>query len=233
MDIDNDGQPDFDATKVSFFGISLGGIVGSGFTAYVDETTHFSVPQIVTSPMINTSNLAVPGGGIAGLLDASLAFGDSIRNGIAAAAGITVNDPGFPALYQQFMFAAQTVIDSGDPINSASYAVANNVPTFMIRVEGDSVVPNNSPTAPLSGTDPLAFYLGLQTVSVENPGDIMEGSRLISRFNQGLHGTAISPNDAEGNPTLLAVTMEMQKQIASFIASGGTGVKVDEPDMLD
>lgn len=233
MDIDGDSMPDFNPSEVSFFGISLGGIVGSNFTAYVDETTHFSVPSIVTSPMINTSNLAVPGGGIVGLLDASEAFGPIVRGGVAAAAGMEVTDAAFPALYQQFMFAAQTVIDSGDPINTTDIAIANNVPTFMIRVEGDSVVPNNSPTAPLSGTDPLAAYLGLQTVAVDNAGEAMVGSRLISRFNQGLHGTSITPNDEDGNPTLLAVTMEMQRQIASFIASDGTAVVVNDPTMLD
>ena len=41
------------------------------------------------------------------MLDGSLAFGPSIRAGIAAAAGITVDDPAFPALYAQFTFAAQ------------------------------------------------------------------------------------------------------------------------------
>lgn len=234
MDLDGDSMPDLNAEEVDFVGHSLGGIVGSSFVAYVDETTHFMYPDvpIVTSPIIDTGSLAMPGGGIAGLLNASEAFGPRIRAGVAAAAGTTTDAPEFAAILNSFLFAAQTVVDSGDPINTAGFGVMNDVPTFMIRVEGDAVVPNNSATAPLSGTDPLAAYLGLTTVATDEPG-LVPGSRLISRFNTGLHGTVLSPADAEGNPTLLNVTQEMQTQIGSFIASDGAAVQVGDPSLLD
>ncbi|PWK54560.1 hypothetical protein [Pleionea mediterranea] len=219
MDVDGDTIPDFDSQSVSFMGHSLGGIVGSSFVAYSD--------------LVQTSVLANPGGGIAGLLDASDTFGPVVRGGVAAGAGIPTTDPAFPALYQQFLFAAQTVIDSGDPINTTMAALGNDIPTLMLRNEGDSVVPNNSPTAPLSGTDPLAAYLQLAPVTAENPGDLSVGERQISRINDGLHSTVLTPAGPEGATQYLNVTTEMQTHIVSFITSDGAAVQVADPTLLD
>ncbi|WP_144391314.1 hypothetical protein [Pleionea sediminis] len=227
MDVDGDGMPDFNASEVDFIGHSLGAIIGSSFVAYSDETTHFSVDSIVTSPLIDTATLGMPGGGIAGLLNASDTFGPQVRAGVAAGAGVTTDDPSFPGILQQFLFASQTVIDSGDPINTASYGVMNAIPTFLVRVEGDTVIPNNSAAAPLSGTDPLAAYLGLTTVAVDNAGDTMVGNRLVSRFNLGTHGSIISPGDTP------QVTQEIQTQFGTFIATDGAGLVVSDPTLLD
>ncbi len=214
MDIDGDGDPDLDATQISFTGHSLGGIVGSSFVAYSDN--------------INSAVFANSGGGIAKMLDASLSFGPRIRAGLAAA-GVDINGPD----YQTFLFAAQTVIDSSDPVGTSSIAVANNVPTLMFQVANDAVVPNSAPTAPLSGTEPMAEALGLVEVTATTPGEIVEGSRLFTKLNGGLHSTLLTPNDANGEPTLLPYTTEMQGEIASFILSGGTAVRVGDPTLLE
>ncbi|NVJ50963.1 MAG: hypothetical protein HWE13_16010 [Gammaproteobacteria bacterium] len=226
MDYDNDATPDFNMNRVSFFGISLGGIVGSNFVAYNDDVANIAAPQLVTSPALQSSVLSVPGGGIAGLLDASQTFGPTVRAGVAAGLGVSTDSAEFAAAYPQFLFAAQTVVDSGDPINTTSVAVANDIPTLLMRVEGDTVVPNNSPTAPLSGTDPLAAYLNLTLVQATNAGETVVGTRLLSRYNQGTHGTILS-NDV---PTAGA---SMRTQTASFIYSGGQAVVVDDPTLLD
>jgi len=207
MDVNLDTVPDFDSSKVYFMGHSLGGIVGSSFVAYSD--------------LVKVAVLANPGGGIAGLLDASDTFGPVVRAGLQAA-GV---QPG-SAAYYQFLFAAQTSVDSGDPINTTNFALANDVPTLMLRVAGDAVVPNNSPDFLLSGTDPLAATLSLVTVTAANPGDSVVGSRLISRFNQGTHSTVLLPD-------VPAVTVEMQTEIAGFIASGGAGLTVVNPTVLN
>ena len=226
MDYDGDTTPDFNPSKVSFFGISLGGIVGSNFVAYADDVANIAAPQLVTSPVIESSVLAVPGGGIAGLLDASQTFGPVVRAGVAAGAGVDVGSAEFAALYPQFLFAAQTVVDSGDPINTTGVAVSNDIPTLLMRVEGDTVVPNNSPTSPLAGTDPLAFYLDLTPVQATNPGETVVGRRLLSRFNQGTHGTVLSGD-------VPAAANAMRVQTATFIGSGGNGVMVTDPSLLD
>jgi len=214
MDIDGDNAPDFDATKIYFMGHSLGGIVGSSFLAYSD--------------MVSAAVLANPGSGIAGLLDASLTFGPRIRAGLQAA-GVDPNSPD----YQRFLVAAQTLVDSADPANTAAMALANDIPTLLIRVRDDAVVPNNSPTAPLSGTDPMAALLGLTPVAATTPGEIVQGARLWSRINSGLHSTVLTPLDDQGMPTFLAQTTEMQTHIVSFLTSGGAAVQVVDPSLLD
>ncbi len=218
MDIDGGGV-DFDPDRISFIGHSLGGMVGTGMIAYSDN--------------IKAAGLANPGGGIALMLDASLAFGPSVRAGIAAAAGIDVSDPTFAALYAQFLFAAQTALDSSDPVNTAVLAQANAVPTLLLQVLDDATVPNSVATAPLSGTEPLARSFGLTTVAADDPGFVV-GDRLFTKLNQGLHTTVLQPADDSGDPVgLLNVTTEMQTQIVSFLASGGTAVQVIDPTLLD
>jgi hypothetical protein len=191
------------------------------------------VGLLAHSDNIKAAALANPGGGVALMSNTSLAFGPSIRAGVAAAAGMEVTDPAFPAVLAQFLFATQTVIDSSDPVNNASLALTNNVPTLMFQVLNDPVVPNSDPAAPLSGTEPLARVLGLATVATMDPG-LLPGSRLFTKLNQGGHSSVLSPNDGMGNPIgLLNVTTEMQTQIVSFLASGGAAVQVVDPTLLD
>jgi hypothetical protein len=218
MDVDG-GGPDFDAGNITFVGHSLGGIIGSNFVAYSD--------------LLQSAALVNPGSGIVGLLDASLAFGDTIRGGVAGAAGITPADPAFPGIYASFQFAAQTVIDQADPANSAAYALVNNVPTLLIQNLNDSVVPNSSPTAPLSGTEPMGRLLDLSVVSASNPGEQVVGSRLFSKLNSGLHSTLLTPAGPDGAAQFLPVTTEMQTQVATFFLTGGAALVVTDPTLLD
>lgn len=218
MDVDGGGA-DFDASNIAFVGHSLGGIVGSNYVAYSD--------------MLQAAALVNPGSYITGVLDASLAFGPSIRGGIAAAAGTTVDSPTFPALYAQFLFAAQTVIDSADPANTAAFALANDVPTLLMQNLNDSVVPNSSPTAPLAGTEPMGRLLGTTVVAATDPGTTVVGSRQFSKLNSGLHSTLLTPAGPSGPADFLNVTTEMQTQIATFFATGGAALIVSDPTLLD
>ena len=195
----------FDSSNVHFVGHSLGAIVGTGMLGATNN--------------VASATMGMPGGGIARLLDASVSFGPRIRAGLAAA-GVTSPSPA----YDQFMFAAQTVIDSADPINHAIRAAANS-PVYMISVVGDGgtslpdqVVPNNVATAPLSGTDPLARMMGLTSVSQTTVN--AAGVRGIVRFTAGDHGSLLSPAASA------AAFLEMQRQTASFIGSSGTAIQV-------
>jgi len=211
MDIDGGGV-DFDSTKVSYIGHSLGGIVGTGVIAYSDN--------------IKAASLANPGGGIALMLNGSETFGPRIRAGVAAGAGLTVDDPAFTGVLNSFMFAAQTVLDSMDPVNTAAHALSNNVPTLMLQNLGDTVVPNAVATAPLAGTMPLARTLSLETVAVEEAG-LIEGSRFFTKLNVGGHSSLLSPAES------VAATVEMQSQVVSFLSSGGTALLISDPTLLD
>jgi pimeloyl-ACP methyl ester carboxylesterase len=206
---------DFDGSKISFVGQSLGSIVGTMFMA--------------VDPDVQTAVLNVPGGGIAHLLEASPAFGPTIRAGLAQA-GL---EPGTPN-YDAFFVAAQTVIDSGDPINYGSPTSGSLIGGKNLLVQEvvgsdgflpDQVIPNTVPGAPLSGTEPLIAALGL-TTPIYQTTQSADGIRGVARFLQGEHGSILDPTDFP------AVTAEMQGEMASIVASGGHAVLVNNPSLL-
>lgn len=186
-----------DASNLTFVGHSLGGIVGSTMLSYDSS--------------FQAATLAMPGGGIAQILTNSPRFAPTINAGLAAN-GVEVGS----ADYNRFFIAAQTLVDSGDPINHASIlADSGNIPIHMIEVIGDGVIPNNVATAPLSGTDPLARLMGLTQVDAST-----SGSALV-KFTEGDHGSILNP------ATSPAATVEMQTQTAFFAASSGTQLPIN------
>lgn len=200
---DGSANAQLDASNVSFVGHSLGGIVGSTFLAMEDT--------------VSSATIAMAGGGIAQLLANSERFSSDINEGLTEAGAA----PGTPE-YAQFLLAAQTVIDSGDPINHAGTIGGKGTPVHFIEVVGDTVVPNNVlPIAPLSGTDPLAAYMGLSPVS-----NTTSGGGLV-RFIAGDHGSIINPTAS------LEATIEMQTQTAVFAASAGTTLLISNPAVIE
>jgi pimeloyl-ACP methyl ester carboxylesterase len=218
----------FDSARIAFAGQSLGGIEGTTFMA-VAQTPNTYVQNGV---------LNVPGGGIVGLLLGSKTFAPVIIGGLAGA-GV---QPGTPA-FGQFVVAAQTVVDSGDPINYAVFTanknllvqevVGGNAPVagdIAVAACGskcydasghwlpDQVVPNTSPGFPLSGTEPLAAALGVATITATTQS--ATGIRGIVRFTNGVHSSLLDPT------TSPQTTVEMQTEAASFLASGGAAVQV-------
>jgi len=200
---------DFDGSNISFVGQSLGGIVGGVFLAL--------------DPTVNVAVLNVPGGGIARLLDGSPSFGPRIRAGLAAA-GVEAGTPDYDA----FMVAAQTAVDSGDPIN---YAFAAGEKRILLQevigggdVLPDQVIPNSVPGAPLSGTEPLIAALGL--VDITQTTQSADGIRGAVRFLEGEHGSILDPTDFP------AATAEMHGEMASMLVSGGAAVQVANPSII-
>jgi len=204
MDIDGDSVSDFDGSNISFVGLSLGSIVGTGFLA-VEST-------------VNNAVLSVPGGGIANLLAGSPTFGPVIRAGLQQG-GV---EPDSPAFFQ-FLGAAQQVVDSADPINWSTVAVQDNS-ILLHEVIGDTVVPNSVPGAPLSGTEPMIRIMGLDTITATTQS--AAGIRGATRFGVGSHGSLLDPTASP------ATTAEMQGQAASMIATGGTTVVVNDASVI-
>jgi len=204
VDLNGDQQPDLDTGQIRFVGHSLGGIVGGTFLAIESKVT--------------SATLAMAGGGIAKLLDGSATFGPRIATGLAAA-GLAKGTPE----YESYLVAAQTAVDSGDPINYGAQAASLH-PIHLIEVVGsadslpDQVVPNTVAGAPLAGTEALAKVMGLKSASRSVWDD--RGIRGIVRFMQGNHGSIIDPSAAVG------ATAEMQGQMISFLQSGGTELEI-------
>lgn len=204
MDYDADGNPDFDGSRISFVSQSLGSITGITFLAL--------------EPTVTNAVLSVPGGGIARLLDGSPTFGPRIRAGLEAA-GVIAGTPD----YALFMIVTQTVIDSGDPLNFGAITTATNNVLFH-EVIGDVVIPNAVAGAPLSGTEPLIAEMGLTVISSTTSN--ADGVDVAVRFTEGDHGSILSPAAS------LAATVEMQTQMASMLATGGTTVVVTDESVV-
>lgn len=135
--------------------------------------------------------------------------------------------------FEQFAFAAQTVVDSADPINYAATVVANETPIHLIEVVGngddvlpDQVIPNSVANKPLAGTEPLIAALQLPSVSTTVQG---EGGAEVSgavRFIDGDHSSVVSP---AASP---AATAEMQTQIFSWFATGSTVLPITDETVV-
>ncbi len=201
------------ADQVSFVGHSLGGIMGAVFLANDD--------------VVGPATLAMPGAGLSRLLANSPSFGPIINAGLA--------DQGAPegsVEYESFLTVAQTVIDSGDPVNFSKTAAAKH-PIHLLEVVGgsagslsDQVIPNAVLTAPLSGTEPMIRLMGLDTL-VATTGDGSAPVSGVVKFISGDHGSIISPT---ADPL---VTQEMQTEMVKFLASRGTIIEINNTSVID
>jgi len=218
VDLDNDGVGDLDTDRVGFVGHSLGGMVGVPFLAMEDGVGAASIPNA--------------GGGLTRLLLGSGVFGPRIRAGLAAA-GI---QPGTPE-FDQFISAFQQIVDAADPINFAAMAAALHpihLPVIVgngVDIPPDQVVPIAVAGAPLSGSFPLAVAMGL--VPVDSTVSDPEGLRVLVPFSLGNHVSFLRPTGgipAEANSP--AVTLEMQTEMAGFMASGGTLLPITDPSVI-
>ncbi|GAA0347124.1 lipase [Bowmanella denitrificans] len=134
------------------------------------------------------------------------------------------------ATFSSFAFAAQTLIDAGDPTNYAM-SVGASTPVHMIEVVGgnqvngevslpDQVIPNKT-SLPLAGTEPLAKLMGLWPPVVSDT----QGSGLV-QFAEGTHSSILDPGPSA------AATTEMQRQLATFMASKGMLIKINNTDVI-
>ncbi|MFI4979723.1 MAG: alpha/beta fold hydrolase [Nevskiales bacterium] len=140
LDLDGDHVADTDPNRVYYFGHSLGGIVGGTLLG--------------VNSSIRAAVLANPGGGVGRLLDASKSFGPVISAGLSAAGLKEGTDD-----YETFLRFAQTLVDSGDPVNYGANASANHA-IDLIEVINDLVVPNGAPS-----TCPVPLPAGISSAA--------------------------------------------------------------------
>lgn len=223
MNVDGLGGPDLAtgaaAGEIYLLAHSLGAIVATPF--------HALEPNVLDAVMVNG------GGGIPKILDGSASFSGAVVSGLAAN-GVSKGT----ADYESFLGAAQTVVDDADPLNYAALQVAKGEGILhMIVVGGNSspsdlTVPNRVPDgndssgtvpAPLAGSEPLISLLGL---TAANSDQMAANGLFATRFLAGTHSSFIDPS------VDLAVTTEMQTQMATFLASSGGFLDVTDPSLL-
>ena len=247
--------------KVHFLGHSLGAITGANLLAVANQTAGSAQADALFK--FDTGGLAMPGGGIAPLLLNSPSFGPTIKMSVltsgspALKAGFTAYAPncktaaatcfvneflpsldaatqaGAASTLQSYTFAAQSVLDSADPINLGS-GIAKSFPLFATEIVGDGalslpdqVIPNSIASAPLGGTEPLFRVLGLQELKGSG---VLPAGHHAARFLKGGHSSLLAPD--ENFDQAGAVTTEIQTQFASFFMSGGAAVKVTDDTLI-
>ncbi|HIF9330464.1 TPA: VolA/Pla-1 family phospholipase [Photobacterium damselae] len=140
------------------------------------------------------------------------------------------------ASFSQFAFAAQTVMDTVDPINHSAF-VPKELPVYLAQVKNDQVIPNYTPLgqtvagtdipvpySPFTGTTPLLKTLALTPTTESIKDTVVRNAAL---FNAGSHSSLLDPKPSE------AVTAEMQSEVHSFISSNGKELTISDNSVLD
>jgi hypothetical protein len=133
LDLDGDGAPELDGTRIQYVGASLGGIMGPELMAW--------------SPSIQAGALVVPGGGLMNLVIDSDSFG-------VIAQVMTPPEWDEDDLARTIPLV-QTLVDAGDPLVHAAAITRRRVvgvtgpDLLLLMAYADTIVPNTS-TAALS-----------------------------------------------------------------------------------
>ncbi len=248
---------DIDTSNISIFGVSLGAITGGNFASVANTGFVGPLAAFDGMFAIQSATLESPGGGIANFLLESASFGPLVK-GLLLSQGspdfqaflnstfgtVSVSEAelvgavsgflaaltpeqlaGANALFSQFSFAAQTMIDSADPINYFTN-LASNTPVLMQTVIGDGgdnlpdqVIPVTT-ALPLAGQQALANIMGLEQISATTAGASPISG--IVKFVEGAHASSLNPASSP------AVTAEMQRELANYVASGATAIVISD-----
>lgn len=199
-----------DVNRVYVVGSSLGGIIGSLYATVNQMAIATDAQAGLTANLNPIRGLITSAAGtqVAQVLVNSATFAPVINGGLANS-GVNVGTTN----YERFIYAAQTAMDSGDPVNFMETLAKLGVPTLVQQINYDAVIPNGAPGAPLMGTQAMANLLGATHLA---PGSVQLGRGHV-KLTAGGHSSLLRP---EGNAP--QVTAELQSQVVSFVLSSGT-----------
>ena len=250
--------------KVNFTGHSLGAMTGINVANVTNRPTGNDAADQLFA--IDQFALANPGAEIPYLLLNSGSFGNLIKGNILASSNADFKnqcgDTPIPLCYQgyeaglisdgsetslatlstiydsftQFAYAAQTVLDSVDPINH-SLLVPSTASVYLTQVQNDQTIPNLTPLgttvtgteipvpySPFTGTTPLLKTMQLAPTTASINGTLVKNAVL---FNAGSHSSLLDPSS---DP---AVTSEMQSEMHSFINGDGKTLTITNANVLN
>lgn len=211
-----------DTDRVYVVGVSLGGILGSVFTT-VNQIAIANDAQVGLPSNLNPIRGLVASTSatqVSQILINSDTFGPVINAGLGAS-GVDAGTTN----YERFIYAAQSTLDSGDPVSFAQTLGQLGVPVLLQQVNGDTVIPNSADSAPLTGTEAFARLLGATQLGLGSS----ELGRGIVKLTAGGHSSLLRPEN--GAPQ---VTVELQTQVVTFVLNnGGVAVGGGAPENVE
>ena len=258
-----------DSNDVQFMGHSLGAITGISFSALANTTTGDTETDAEFA--IDSLSLASPGVGIADFLMESGYFGGLIESGLAytydsdfqnyflANGYISTDDLEriYTAYYNSLdeaeqlalnnmlnkvLLAAQTTIDSADPVNYTASLAELDTPIHLMEVVGndtenysDQVIPNEVLRNSNAGTEAAIKQLGLTGTDTSD-----FGTNFAVRFAYGYHSSILSSSACpyytttdEAKAKCEAATGEMQSQMVSFLYARGQYLNISDESVIE
>jgi hypothetical protein len=191
-DVDGDGQPDLDLSKLAYYGVSLGGIMGGEFLALQDR--------------VDLAILSVPGGRVMSIVSDAEQF--AFLPALFAGAHTSKGD------IDRFFPILQTIIERGDSANYATHMINDRLPSANTRtphllfmmVLNDNTVPNVCNNA-------IARAIGVPQLPpvVEDVGliPLLSGTSVSDNVGNGARTAALFQYDrmtSASNPTLRPAT---------------------------
>jgi hypothetical protein len=167
LDVNLDGQPDIDPSRIHLISLSLGGIA--------------AIPAVKFSPAFRTATVSDSGGVITRLVRDSPQQYPAVRDKLMALGLV----PDSTLFNNALLRDAQTVIDAGDPINFVRGAMLRR-PMHMSKIVGDTNVPN-------SAFDRLALAGGFTKLSAAGATAVGAGTGRFVVVTEGGHGSIIYP----------------------------------------
>ncbi|WP_158769911.1 VolA/Pla-1 family phospholipase [Paraglaciecola sp. L1A13] len=138
------------------------------------------------------------------------------------------------ATFSQFIFAAQAILDAGDPINYAQ-RLGSNTPTLMQLMVGGGINDDGEialtdqvnpvvTSLPLSGGIALSQVMGLTQVSSTIESDTPQNA--VVQFSTGEHQSLFRPTPS------LAATTELQNEAVQYFLTDGKSVVIANEDVV-
>lgn len=199
-----------DPSRIMYFGVSLGGIMGSMFMA--------------VEPDVHVGMLSVPGGGLPNIL-ASHDIGNLLDPLLAFQVGVAPPDPFFYLFRHRFQHLVHWVLGAADPINYGPHIIVpgaqlTGVPPKDVLVhEGiiDNTIPNRT-------TDDLALAMRLPDLNLSDGCQADVGCSGIWRFVMTDYGQP----ELSGHSVSFTVP-QARAQVGEYLRSYGTHVPAAVP----
>ncbi len=199
-----------DTDHVLYFGVSLGGIMGSLYMA--------------VEPDVRIGMLSVPGGGLPNILD-SHDIGQLLEPLISLQVNIPRDGPYFAPFLHRFQQVSQWALEPGDPVDYAPSIIVPGaqlprVPVKHVLVH-EGIIDN---TIPNRATDDLALAMHLPDLNASLGCMDANGCSGIWRFVMTDYGK----DELSGHSVTFSIP-QAQTQMTEFLTSFGTDVPDASP----